>query len=279
MGLDGVLHRPVSESDLLATVKHLLSVDRAAMAGVLEIAGPIDGRLRGGRHGETRNDGRLERPGPSARRMRITWKRLLCSRMRSLAWKESCWPVSRMNRVRPRLIAQPRTRASLRNCPIGRNSSGSPSWRPVTRRSICCSSSFASSRKPNRRAKARMGTAHPVGRRGRRANRTTGRGWYGQLVSSWMRTAGRPRRMNPHATRAVNARPGATARGPWIIEIGQLRALLVAAAQEEAAPGDGAAMAILESENQRLRQLCRGSRQDHQGRRLNRCGKAMEAAR
>ena len=34
MGLDGVLHRPVSESDLLATVKHLLNVDRATMAGV-----------------------------------------------------------------------------------------------------------------------------------------------------------------------------------------------------------------------------------------------------
>ncbi len=34
MGLDGVLHRPLSESDLLATVKHLLNVDRAAMAGV-----------------------------------------------------------------------------------------------------------------------------------------------------------------------------------------------------------------------------------------------------
>ncbi len=34
MGLDGVLHRPVSESDLVATVKHLLNVDRATMAGV-----------------------------------------------------------------------------------------------------------------------------------------------------------------------------------------------------------------------------------------------------
>jgi CheY-like chemotaxis protein len=34
MGLDGVLHRPVSESDLRATVKHLLSIDRATMAGV-----------------------------------------------------------------------------------------------------------------------------------------------------------------------------------------------------------------------------------------------------
>jgi len=34
MGLDGVLHRPVSESDLLATVKHILNVERAAMAGV-----------------------------------------------------------------------------------------------------------------------------------------------------------------------------------------------------------------------------------------------------
>jgi len=34
MGLDGVLHRPVSESDLLATVKYLLNIDRAAMAGV-----------------------------------------------------------------------------------------------------------------------------------------------------------------------------------------------------------------------------------------------------
>ncbi len=34
MGLDGVLHRPVSESDLLATVRHLLNVDRSTMAGV-----------------------------------------------------------------------------------------------------------------------------------------------------------------------------------------------------------------------------------------------------
>jgi CheY-like chemotaxis protein len=34
MGLDGVLHRPVSENDLVATVKHLLSSGRRAMAGV-----------------------------------------------------------------------------------------------------------------------------------------------------------------------------------------------------------------------------------------------------
>jgi CheY-like chemotaxis protein len=34
MGLDGVLHRPVSESDLLTTVKHLLNGDRGSMAGV-----------------------------------------------------------------------------------------------------------------------------------------------------------------------------------------------------------------------------------------------------
>ena len=34
MGLDGVLHRPVSENDLLATVRHLLNVDRSTMAGV-----------------------------------------------------------------------------------------------------------------------------------------------------------------------------------------------------------------------------------------------------
>jgi DNA-binding response OmpR family regulator len=34
MGLDGVLHRPVNESDLLATVKHLLSQDRGTMAVV-----------------------------------------------------------------------------------------------------------------------------------------------------------------------------------------------------------------------------------------------------
>ncbi len=34
MGLDGVLHRPVSEGDLLATVKHLLKMARATMAGV-----------------------------------------------------------------------------------------------------------------------------------------------------------------------------------------------------------------------------------------------------
>ncbi len=40
-------------------------------------------------------------------------------------------------------------------------------------------------------------------------------------------------------------------------EIEHLRLLLARAAQEAAAPGDGAAMAILESENQRLRQLCR----------------------
>ena len=32
MGLDGVLHRPVSESDLLATVKHLLTQDRRQIA-------------------------------------------------------------------------------------------------------------------------------------------------------------------------------------------------------------------------------------------------------
>ncbi len=40
-------------------------------------------------------------------------------------------------------------------------------------------------------------------------------------------------------------------------EIERLRSLLARAAQEVAAPGDGAAMAILESENLRLRQLCR----------------------
>jgi CheY-like chemotaxis protein len=34
MGLDGVLHRPVNESDLLATVKHLLAQDRNTMAVV-----------------------------------------------------------------------------------------------------------------------------------------------------------------------------------------------------------------------------------------------------
>ena len=34
MGLDGVLHRPLSESDLVATVKHLLTPDRAALAAV-----------------------------------------------------------------------------------------------------------------------------------------------------------------------------------------------------------------------------------------------------
>jgi CheY-like chemotaxis protein len=34
MGLDGVLHRPVNESDLLATVKHLLTQDQETMAGV-----------------------------------------------------------------------------------------------------------------------------------------------------------------------------------------------------------------------------------------------------
>ncbi|MGA7497060.1 MAG: response regulator [Isosphaeraceae bacterium] len=34
MGLDGVLHRPVSAGDLLATVKHLLNIGRATMAGV-----------------------------------------------------------------------------------------------------------------------------------------------------------------------------------------------------------------------------------------------------
>jgi DNA-binding response OmpR family regulator len=34
MGLDGVLHRPVNEADLLATVKHLLEQNRSAMAGV-----------------------------------------------------------------------------------------------------------------------------------------------------------------------------------------------------------------------------------------------------
>lgn len=34
MGLDGVLHRPLSESDLVATVKHLLTQERAAMAAV-----------------------------------------------------------------------------------------------------------------------------------------------------------------------------------------------------------------------------------------------------
>ena len=32
MGLDGVLHRPVSENDLLATVKHLLTQDRRQIA-------------------------------------------------------------------------------------------------------------------------------------------------------------------------------------------------------------------------------------------------------
>jgi CheY-like chemotaxis protein len=34
LGLDGVLHRPLSESDLKATVKHLLNVHAGAMAGV-----------------------------------------------------------------------------------------------------------------------------------------------------------------------------------------------------------------------------------------------------
>jgi CheY-like chemotaxis protein len=34
MGLDGVLHRPLNEADLVATVKHLLTRERGAMAAV-----------------------------------------------------------------------------------------------------------------------------------------------------------------------------------------------------------------------------------------------------
>ena len=34
MGLDGVLHRPLCETDLVATVKHLLTQERAPLAAV-----------------------------------------------------------------------------------------------------------------------------------------------------------------------------------------------------------------------------------------------------
>ncbi len=61
-------------------------------------------------------------------------------------------------------------------------------------------------------------------------------------------------------------------------EIQRLQSLLARSAQEVAAPGDGAALAILESENERLRQLCRQHDETIKSEAQSRC-EAMEMAR
>ena len=155
-------------------------------------------------------------------------------------------------------IAHARTRATLTSCPTGRNSTGLvPSWRPGMRRSTSCLTSFASSRKPSR----------PAG-----SNGSSSPQWVAEVEQRIERQDGAATEklaleLDAHRSQVEECRLQLNLeRKAWNDqrrglenEIQRLQSLLARAAQEDAASSDRAALAILESENQRLRQLC----QDH----------------